>query len=209
MSGVRTVAALTAHACVLIDYDTGRTELRPASAEAAAMGTTVVRLDEAAPSWGTIEVPAVLPGRAPVPLWWRVGAVPAVLLTAAAKGLGHRRRRFSRLVRLACCGRSLAPATHRQARYAVRAVRWASRVIPGRWACLEQSTAAAVLLAAAGRRAEWRHGVATDPVRLHAWIADPKGAPVEEPADTALYTPTYTPDGPGPTDEGRNGETRE
>lgn len=67
-----------------------------------------------------------------------------------------------------------------------------------RWACLEESTAAAVLLAISGRRAEWRHGVATDPIRLHAWIADPEGQPVEEPADTALYTPTYTPDGPGP-----------
>ncbi|MGH3905753.1 MAG: lasso peptide biosynthesis B2 protein [Pseudonocardiaceae bacterium] len=53
------------------------------------------------------------------------------------------------------------------------------------------------MLAAAGRRAEWRHGVATDPVRLHAWIADHTGAPVEEPADTALYTATCTPDGPG------------
>ncbi|WP_405796628.1 lasso peptide biosynthesis B2 protein [Streptomyces sp. NBC_01506] len=65
------------------------------------------------------------------------------------------------------------------------------------------STAASLLLAGARRRAEWRHGVAVDPVRLHAWIADPEGEPVEEPADTALYTPTYTPDGPGPAKAGR------
>lgn len=193
-----TVAALTAHACVLIDYDTGQTELRPASDEAAALGASVVRLQDAAPSWGTVEVPAVLPSPAPIPLRWRAGAVPAVLLTAAVRTVGRRSRRFARFVRLACSGRALPPATAYQARYAVCAARWAARGMPMRWACLEESTAAAVLLAISGRRAEWRHGVATDPIRLHAWIADPEGQPVEEPADTALYTPTYTPDGPGP-----------
>ncbi|MGH3907812.1 MAG: lasso peptide biosynthesis B2 protein, partial [Pseudonocardiaceae bacterium] len=98
----------------------------------------------------------------------------------AVRTVGARHGRFAR------CGRALPPATERQVRHAVRAIRWASHVLPTRWVCLEQSTAAAVLLAAAGRRAEWRHGVATDPVRLHAWIADHTGAPVEEPADTAL-----------------------
>ncbi|MGW0712339.1 lasso peptide biosynthesis B2 protein [Streptomyces sp. NPDC002643] len=198
MSRANTVTALTAHACVLIDYDTGRTELRPASEEAASLGATVVRLQDTLPSWGTIEVPAVLPHPVHIPLQWRVGAVPAVLIAATAWVLGRREMRFSRLIRLACSGRSLPPATRRQARYAMCAVRWASRLVPVRWACLEQSTVAAVLLAMAGRRAEWRHGVATDPVRLHAWIADTEGEPVEEPADTALYTATYTPDGPGP-----------
>ncbi|MER6528944.1 lasso peptide biosynthesis B2 protein [Streptomyces sp. NPDC001508] len=198
MTGVNSVTAFTAHACVLIDYDTGRTELRPASEESVTLGGTVVRLQDAAPSWGTVEVPAVLPGPAHVPLQWRAGAVPAVLITTVVWAFGHRDRRFSRLVRLACSGRALPPAATCQARYAVCAVRWASRLVPMRWACLEQSTAASVLLAMAGRRAEWRHGVATDPVRLHAWIADMEGEPVEEPEDTALYTPTYTPDGPGP-----------
>lgn len=198
MSRTNTVAAHTDHACVLIDYDTGHTELRPASEEAAALGTTVVRLQDAAPSWGTIEVPAVLPSPIPIPLRWRVGAVPSVLVTGAAWVVGRRSRRFARLLRLACSGRALPPATACQSRYAVCAVRSAARLAPMRWACMEESTAAALLLAFAGRRAEWRHGVATDPVRLHAWIADPEGAPVEEPADTALYTPTYTPDGPGP-----------
>ncbi|MFH8555420.1 lasso peptide biosynthesis B2 protein [Streptomyces celluloflavus] len=101
-------------------------------------------------------------------------------------------------VRLACTGRNLPPATAGQSRYAVCAVRRASRVMPMRWACMEDSTAAALLLAVARRRAEWRHDIATDPVRLHAWIAGPEGEAVEEPADTVLYTPTYTPDGPGP-----------
>ncbi|MGX2994356.1 lasso peptide biosynthesis B2 protein [Streptomyces sp. JNUCC 64] len=80
--------------------------------------------------------------------------------------------------------------------YAVRAVRWAAWVMPMRWACLEDSVAAALLLAVTRRRAEWRHGVATDPVRLHAWITGPDGEPVEESADIAFYTATYTPDGP-------------
>ncbi|MFF4408090.1 lasso peptide biosynthesis B2 protein [Streptomyces sp. NPDC001404] len=198
MSRENTVAALTTHACVLIDYDTGHTELRPASDAAAAMGATVVLLPDASLSWGTVEQSAVLPEPAPTPMRWRIAAVPVVLVTAAAWAVGPRRSRFSRLVRLACAGRDFPPATACQSRYAVRAVRWAARSLPMRWACLEDSTAAALLLTVARRRAEWRHGVATDPVRLHAWIADPEGRPVEEPADTALYTPTYTPDGPGP-----------
>ncbi|GAA3047471.1 hypothetical protein GCM10020000_29510 [Streptomyces olivoverticillatus] len=102
------------------------------------------------------------------------------------------------MIRLASYGRALPPADRTQAEHAVRAVRRMSSVIPARWACLEQSTAASLLLSAAGRRAEWRHGVAADPWRLHAWIADRAGQPVDEPADTALCTPTYTPDGPVP-----------
>ncbi|GHJ34467.1 lasso peptide biosynthesis B2 protein [Streptomyces sp. TS71-3] len=199
-----TVAALFPHACVLVDYDTGTTKLRTVPKQPTDLAATVVRLDEAAASWGTVEVPAVLPAYRRVPLQWRLGAVLAVLVTAAVRVGG--RWRFRRLVRLACCGRSLRPVTGHQARYAVRAVRWASWPMPTRWACLEESTAAAVLLAAAGRRAEWRHGVAIDPVRLHAWLVDQHGAPVEERPDTALYGATYTPDGPGPAREGQ-GET--
>ncbi|WP_103502869.1 lasso peptide biosynthesis B2 protein [Streptomyces otsuchiensis] len=161
------------------------------------MGASVVDLPDTVPTWGTVEQSAAPPEHATVPLRWRVVAVPAVLTTAAVRAAGRRRNRFSRLVRLACSGRDLPPATAAQARYAVRAARWAARFLPMRWACLEDSTAAALVLTAVRRRAEWRHGVALDPVRLHAWIADPEGEPVEEPADTALYTPTYTPDGPG------------
>ncbi|MBU3863574.1 lasso peptide biosynthesis B2 protein [Streptomyces sp. 4503] len=192
----RSVVALTPHACVTIDYDTGRTELRPLSGQPPA--GTVVQVAAAVPTWGTTDAPATLPRWAPVPLRWRLAALPAVLLTTAVRTCGPRRRRFRRLVRLACCGRYFTPATTRQVHYAVRATRWASRAIPTRWACLEQSAAAAVLLALAGRRGEWRHGVATDPIRLHAWLVNRYGRPVEEPPDTSLYTPTHTPDGPGP-----------
>jgi len=143
----------------------------------------------------------------PAPLAWRLGAIPALAVTAAVAALGPRTGRFRRLVALATLGRHLRPAENTRAHNAVRAIRWASRVIPARWACLEQSTAAALLLAATGRRAEWRHGVSTDPVRLHAWVATSDGRPVEEPEDTSLYTVTYTPNGPGPTPLGPEGRT--
>jgi hypothetical protein len=192
------VAALTAHACVVIDYRTGRTQLRRVPSRPAEIAGTVVQLAGALPSWGTGEAPAILPGRLHVPFRWRLAAVPAVVLTMVVRTCGARSSRFRRLVRLACAGRSLPPAANDQARYAVRAVRWTARAVPARWACLEESVAASALLAMSGRRAEWRHGVATDPVRMHAWIVDRRGRPVEEPSDTALYTSTYTPDGPGP-----------
>lgn len=192
------VAVMTPFAYLVIDYRTGRTQLlstRPDGSRLAA-GAAIVPHPGASLSWGTNEVPAVL---GPVPsasLLWRLGAVPALMVTAVVSAMGCRRGKFWRMVRLSCCGRRFPPASRAQAEAAVRAVRWASPVIPARWACLEQSAAAAVLLAAAGRRAEWRHGTAPDPWRLHAWIADSAGVPVEEPADTVLYTLTYTPDGP-------------
>ncbi|WP_078868852.1 lasso peptide biosynthesis B2 protein [Streptomyces sp. NRRL B-1347] len=197
VSRTNTVVARSSHVSVVIDYDTGTTELRPTSDAVTAMGATVVSLPDTVPTWGTVEQSTVPPEPGPIPMGWRIAAVPVVLATAVTWAAGKHHERFSRLIRLACLGRDLPPATLSQARYAVRAVRWAAQLLPMRWACLEDSTAAALLLTVTRRRAEWRHGVALDPVRLHAWIAGPDGAPVEEPADTALYTPTYTPDGPG------------
>lgn len=200
MSDKWTVSVVTPHARIAINYRTGRTELSSPRLQAArAQDGTVVPYGGSVSSWGTLEVPAVLVAPAPVASWWRLGAVLAVAVTAAVKMMSRRRSRFSRLVRLACVGRRLPRATDRQARNAVLAVRWVSPLMPARWACLEQATAAAVLLAVIGHRAEWRHGVATDPVRLHAWIADRAGEPVEEPDETSLYIPTFTPDGPGPS----------
>ncbi|MEU7181696.1 MULTISPECIES: lasso peptide biosynthesis B2 protein [Streptomyces] len=191
-----TVMVITEHSCITINYRTGHTELRPIAARMKKTGV-VVRHGTAAPSWGTTEVPAVLPSPGPVPARWRLAAIPVLLATVAVRVIGPGQGRFRRLVRLGCGGRSLPPATRVQAVDAVRAVRWASRLVPARWGCLEQSVAAALLLASTGRRAEWRHGFATDPVRLHAWIADQDGRPVEEPAETSLFTPIHTPDGPG------------
>ncbi|QES59021.1 lasso peptide biosynthesis B2 protein [Streptomyces venezuelae] len=160
-----------------------------------------------APSWGTIESAAALTRPARAPWTWRLAALPVLLATAAAGAVGRHGGRFRRLVRLGCIGRALPLASPEQAQAAVRAVRWASRIVPARWACLEQSSAAALLLALAGVRGEWRHGIAGDPVRLHAWIVDWQGRPVEEPPDTALYAVTYTPDGPGPARRGPHRRT--
>lgn len=54
-----------------------------------------------------------------------------MLLTAAVRAIGRRDQRFSRLVRLACSGRALAPATACQSRDSVWAASGRSR---GRYA---------------------------------------------------------------------------
>jgi hypothetical protein len=51
-----------------------------------------------------------------------------------------------------------------------------------------QSISAAVPLALSGCRVGWRHGIASDPVRMHAWI-EVDGQPVGEPPSTSRYTP--------------------
>lgn len=75
-----------------------------------------------------------------------------------------------------------------EAEAALRAVRWTAQFVPARMACLEESVAASVALALAGRHADWRHGIASDPVRMHAWI-EARGRAVGEPAETSCYTP--------------------
>ncbi|MFI1253255.1 lasso peptide biosynthesis B2 protein [Streptomyces netropsis] len=205
------VAVVFPAVAVVVNYATGRAHLRPVLAGKTDFpgDTLVIHHSHEAPSWGTVEVGATLAPPPYAPLAWRLVALPALLATAAVGAAGPHGRKFHRLVRLASIGRSLPQAPETQVRDAVRAVRWAARLMPARWACLEQSTAGALLLAASGRRAEWRHGIATDPVRLHAWIEDAAGQPVEEPADTSLYVVTYTPDGPGPKPKVRRGVPRE
>lgn len=184
----------TGHAFVLINYQTGRTELH-ASMPVDQEGT-MVRLAKRPRSWGTEETCAVLHPQRRSGLAWRLLCVPAIAVTAAVQFAGPRHSRMRRLVAVACLGRALPPARAHQARAAVGAVRSVSAHLPGRWACLEQSVAAAFLLFLAGRRAEWRHGVASDPVRLHAWIIGPDGRPVSEGPDIEAFTPVLTPDGP-------------
>ncbi|MFF4227414.1 lasso peptide biosynthesis B2 protein [Streptomyces abikoensis] len=203
MARSRLVYLVTPYVTITVDYRTGHTELRLAdSANEKPLDGAIVNWVPTGPSWGTSEIPAALPAHPPAPLPWRLAAIPAVLTTTAALLGRPRDRTFQRLVRLATVGRALPPATARQARCAIRAVRWAAGPLPLRWACLEQSTAAALLLALTGRRAEWRHGIALDPIRMHCWIAGPDGRPVDEPEETGLYTVTCTPDGPGPDPRG-------
>ena len=149
---------------------------------------TTVQVSDPVSSWGTQEVSVYLPPPAPCPWRWRFAAFPAVLAVVAVKHLGQPTGTFHRLVQACRIGTRLPVASSEQAHRAVRAVRWAARLIPARVACLEESVAAVLLLVAAGKRARWRHGIATDPIRLHAWLVDPDGAAVEEPAETAQYT---------------------
>lgn len=71
---------------------------------------------------------------------------------------------------------------------ALHVVRHAARFFPARVACLEESVSAMLTLSLAGYRASWCHGVAADPLRLHAWI-EADGKRVGEPASTELFTP--------------------
>jgi Transglutaminase-like superfamily/Coenzyme PQQ synthesis protein D (PqqD) len=73
--------------------------------------------------------------------------------------------------------RGRRPAAVGQAAATVAAVDWAVRCYPGRAACLEQSLAAVLLAAAAGRRLDWCLGALADPYRFHAWV-EAEGRPV-------------------------------
>ncbi|MED7952865.1 lasso peptide biosynthesis B2 protein [Kitasatospora sp. NPDC058201] len=86
----------------------------------------------------------------------------------------------------------LLAATPEQAKAAVLAVRAAGWHSPARTACLEESVATVLLLATRRLAVTWCHGVAADPVRLHAWVQTEDGAPVAEPSSTGAYTPVLT-----------------
>lgn len=86
----------------------------------------------------------------------------------------------------------LPAAPDEQAHAAVLAVRHVGWGAPGRTACLEESAAATLLLAWQRTSVTWCHGIAPDPVRLHAWVQTASGTPVAEPPATLAYTPVLT-----------------
>jgi hypothetical protein len=108
-----------------------------------------------------------------------------------AEHAGHRKRAMARLIALLrrAMARTTRPATNAEA---VHAVRQAGLFLPGRLACLEESVAVVLMLAASRRRVTWCHGVAADPVRLHAWVETSHGEPVAEPPSTLRYTTLLT-----------------
>lgn len=194
-----TRTAVTDRAGVVVNYRTGATVVLTGgaldewlSAVRQTNAPEPVTVTSPGASWGTHETAARLEARDAPPWAWRVAALACVALTLAVRQTGRSERRFGRLVRLAKVGDALPPAGTAHARTAVSSVRWAARAIPARVACLEESTAASLLLAAGGRGKAWRHGVAADPIRLHAWISDEHGRPVEEPGHTDDYTPINT-----------------
>lgn len=144
-------------------------------------------------SFGTEELQAGRVPLPPVPRLLLATAAVAVVLTLLVRHLGRRRCRMARILRLLTWahGRCLRPATAEQAEQAVHAVRRIGLLVPGRVACLEESVASVLLLAASRLRVDWCHGVAADPIRLHAWVETDEG-PVAEPPSTARYTSIRT-----------------
>jgi hypothetical protein len=154
-----------------------------------------VRVCSASASWGSTEHPAgtVRPPRGP--LAGTLAAGTALTATFAATRRRDGMRHALALLTTACTTTDQA-ATPAQAAAAVTAVRRAGWYSPGRTACLEESVAAVLLLAARRRRVRWCHGIASDPVRLHAWVQTVDGADVAEPSSTRAYTPVLTIGGP-------------
>ncbi|MFI2029838.1 lasso peptide biosynthesis B2 protein [Streptomyces buecherae] len=145
------------------------------------------------PSWGGAEHPAGIsrPGGARRP---GAAATAALASAIALRTMGPARyamRRVTTVVR-AAASTCHHPATPAQATAAVLAVRHAGWHSPARTACLEESAATVLLLAARRLSVTWCHGVAPDPVRLHAWVETDDGVPVAEPPSTLDYTPALT-----------------
>ncbi|WP_078588708.1 MULTISPECIES: lasso peptide biosynthesis B2 protein [Streptomyces] len=195
-----TRTALTGRAGVVVNYLTGETIVLTGDAltrwlgaleHSSAPAPVIVRDSQV--SWGTREAPARLQAVTPPPWAWRLTAAAILAMTLAVRTVGRPGTRFGRLRRIAEVGHHLPAPAASHARLVVRSVRWTARWFPARVACLEESTAASLLLALGGRGGAWRHGVATDPIRLHAWICDIHGLPVEEPEHTGDYTPINTP----------------
>ncbi len=102
---------------------------------------------------------------------WRIRGALALLTTLAVREAGRSGSCFARvLALLRFATRYGRPAGDEQALFALNGVRHAARLFPARIACLEESVAAMFSLTLAGCRACWCHGVAADPLRLHAWV---------------------------------------
>lgn len=154
----------------------------------------LVAAESAAASWGSTEHPAGILRPGPVPTARLFAAAGALAAVAAVKAIGRNDAMMRRVIRTVEQAASTCrhPATLRQAEAAVLAVRAAGWYSPGRAACLEESAAAVLLLAARRLSVVWCHGIASDPVRLHAWVQTEDGTPVAEPPSTLAYTPVLT-----------------
>jgi hypothetical protein len=151
-----------------------------------------VRAPQQSGSWGSTEHPAGV-GR-PQGRQGVAGAAAALAVVQAVQRAGRPHRAIHRLIRLTETAAKAVrrPASAEQARDAVTAVRRAAWYAPGRAACLEESAAAALLLASRRLGVAWCHGVAADPVRLHAWVQTGDGQCVAEPESGRAYTALLT-----------------
>jgi hypothetical protein len=144
-------------------------------------------------SFGTVEAQA---GRAHIPhtpLITRLLVAVSLLVTLSTMHIGRRPASMGRLLRLLelATSRTTRSATSHEVEEVVHAVRRVGQFAPSRVACLEESVAVVLALAASRRRVTWCHGVAADPVRLHAWV-EADGSPVAEPASTRRCTTLRT-----------------
>lgn len=140
-------------------------------------------------SFGNEEVQAGRRSLPHVPLPTVMLAGTALVFAVAVQNLGARHTRMRRLLwllRLAT-RRTRRPATAAHVEQVVHAARRVGQWAPGRVACLEESATVVLALAASRLRVTWCHGVAADPVRLHAWI-EVDGQPVAEQTSTRRYT---------------------
>ncbi|MFI2362643.1 lasso peptide biosynthesis B2 protein [Promicromonospora sp. NPDC019610] len=175
---------------IRIDYATGRiTAATGTTAEAWAEAPGVIHGARWGLSFGTEEADVELRSTPRPSVRHGVAAVAALIVTLAVRSLGPSERAMSRLTNLVATasGLTTTPPTSDEAEQAVCAVRWASQWAPFRVACLEESVAAVLVLAAHRRSVTWCHGVAPDPVQFHAWIQT-HGSPVAEPPTTSRYT---------------------
>ena len=147
---------------------------------------------ETSPSWGTRETTVALEPLPKAPGFARLAAAAGVLTTLLVAHLGRRRTRLQRMIRLARFAALFGgtPADAETAAAIVNAVRAAGRILPARTACLEHATATILTATLRGYTVQWCHGVAADPVRLHAWVETGPGHPAGEPASTRQCTVT-------------------
>ncbi|MBV9140550.1 MAG: lasso peptide biosynthesis B2 protein [Pseudonocardiales bacterium] len=139
-------------------------------------------------SWGTQTVPVRLE-RPSTGDHVTLAATLALVVTLAVRHIGTSHRALQRLTCLVRWATRMvrSKATITEAKKSILAVRRTARLWPARVACLEESIAATLALALTGRCATWCHGVATDPIALHAWI-EVGGVPVAEPPSTKRFT---------------------
>lgn len=144
-----------------------------------------------AASWGGAEHPA---GLTRVTGPFSATAAVALATTWSIMRTGRKNRAMNRIITALRASTSTAgrPATPAEASEAVLAVRRTAWQAPVRTACLEESAAATFLLATRRLSVVWCHGIAADPVRLHAWAQTVDGGLVAEPPSTRAYTPALT-----------------
>ncbi|MGW4626304.1 lasso peptide biosynthesis B2 protein [Streptomyces rubiginosohelvolus] len=144
-----------------------------------------------AASWGGAEHPA---GVTRVTGPFSATAAVALATTWSITRVGRRKHAMNRLIRAleASSSATCRPASPAEASEAVLAVRRTAWHAPVRTACLEESAAATFMLATRRLSVVWCHGIAADPVRLHAWVQTVEGDLVAEPPSTRAYTPALT-----------------